>query len=38
MPGYELINQEEKKALNKIFDQGSIFLLMALIRLEKNIM
>ena len=34
MPGYELINSLEK-ALTEIFEQGSIFLRMVLIKLEK---
>ena len=36
MPGYELINSLEKKALINIFKEGSIFLLMALIKLEND--
>ena len=38
MPGYELIDSLEKKALTDIFKQGSIFLHMDLTRKERNIM
>ena len=38
MPGYELINSLEKKALTDIFKQGSIFFAHGFDRKDRNIM
>ena len=37
MPGYELINSLEKKALTDIFQQGSIFFAHGFDKTRKNI-
>ena len=36
MPGYEIINSNEKKALNKLFDQGSIFFAHGFDKIRKK--
>ena len=36
MPGYELIDWKEKKALNKIFDEGSIFFAHGFDKIRKK--
>ena len=38
MPGFEIINNQEKKAVNKVFSEGAVFLLMAFKNYEKNTM
>ena len=36
MPGYEIINSKERKALTKIFDEGSIFFSHGFDKLRKR--